>query len=108
MRELKQTGVQLSVDHFDNGNFGMSYLQQFLVHTLKIDQEFMHGIDRNQTDISIADGIIAMAHSLPLQVIAEGIETDGQACFLKAHGCLSAQGYYYGKPVASDVFAALI
>lgn len=108
LRGLKEMGVQLSVDHFGNGNFSISYLQQFLIHTLKIDQTFMHGIDRDRTDITIADGVIDMAHGLRLAVIAEGVETNEQASFLESHGCLSAQGYYYGKPVASDAFAALL
>lgn len=108
LRGLKEMGIQLSVDHFGHGNFSMSYLQQFLIHTLKIDQAFMHGMDRDQTDITIADGVIAMARSLHLEVIAEGVETDEQASFLESHGCLSAQGYFYGKPVTSDAFAALI
>ena len=108
LRQLKEMGVQLSLDHFGSGNFSMSYLQQFFIHTLKIDQTCMQGIDRNHAGITIADAIIAMARSLHLEVIAEGVETAEQAFFLGSLGCWSAQGYYYGKPVASDAFAKLL
>jgi EAL domain-containing protein (putative c-di-GMP-specific phosphodiesterase class I) len=107
-RQLNDIGIQLCVDHFGTGNFSLSYLQQFLIHTLKIDQSFMVGIDQDHNDITISDAIIAMAKSLHLEVIAEGVETAEQARFLASHGCLSAQGYYYGRPVATEAFATLM
>jgi EAL domain-containing protein (putative c-di-GMP-specific phosphodiesterase class I) len=77
------------------------------VHALKIDQSFVRDIGDDKNDTALVTAIIAMAASLQLDVIAEGVETPQQAEFLMAHGCHEAQGFYYSKAVPADAFAEL-
>lgn len=108
LHKLNAMGIQLSVDDFGTGYSSLSYLRRFPIQTLKIDQSFVDGIDQDQNDMTITEAIIAMARSLRLNVIAEGVETAAQASFLAACGCGAAQGYYYARPLPADDFAALI
>ncbi|HYD58835.1 MAG TPA: EAL domain-containing protein [Noviherbaspirillum sp.] len=108
LNRLRGMGVQLSLDDFGTGYSSLAYLQRFPVHALKIDQSFVRdiGTDRNHTALITA--IIAMAHSLELGVLAEGVETREQASFLLAHGCRAAQGFYYSKAVPAQTFSDLL
>jgi diguanylate cyclase (GGDEF)-like protein/PAS domain S-box-containing protein len=108
LHQLSAAGVQLSLDDFGTGYSSLSYLQRFPFHALKIDRAFVNGIDRNANQTALVAAIIAMAQSLHLRVIAEGVENLEQASFLKNHGCLVAQGYYYGKPVPAAVFSEVL
>jgi EAL domain-containing protein (putative c-di-GMP-specific phosphodiesterase class I) len=108
LKRLSATGVQLSLDDFGTGYSSLSYLQRFPIHALKIDRSFVNGIDQDANQTAIVTAIIAMAQSLRLTVIAEGVESMEQAAFLKRHGCLVAQGYYYSKPVPEAVFTELL
>jgi diguanylate cyclase (GGDEF)-like protein/PAS domain S-box-containing protein len=108
LKRLSEMGVQLSVDDFGTGYSSLSYLKRFPVDVLKIDQSFVRGIGRDANDMAIADAIIGMAQGLHLEVIAEGVETAEQAAYLQAHGCRSAQGYYYSVPLSSDAFGNLL
>ncbi|WP_198358718.1 sensor domain-containing protein [Noviherbaspirillum autotrophicum] len=108
LTRLSDMGVQLSVDDFGTGYSSLSYLKRFPIHALKIDQCFVRGIGQDANDMAIIAAIIAMARSLRLKVVAEGVETAGQASFLKENGCQSAQGYYFSKPVSADAFTELL
>ncbi len=108
LTQLSDMGVQLSVDDFGTGYSSLSYLKRFPIDALKIDQSFVRGIGQEMNDAAITNAIIAMAHSLNLKVIAEGVETAEQAAFLRAHHCMLAQGYYYSRPVPAEVFVELL
>jgi diguanylate cyclase (GGDEF)-like protein/PAS domain S-box-containing protein len=104
---LARMGVRLAVDDFGTGYSSLAYLQRFPISVLKIDQSFVSGIGMDPNDTAIVSAIIAMADSLQLKVIAEGVETAEQAAFLKSHGCFGAQGYYYSKAVTAEQFSKL-
>jgi diguanylate cyclase (GGDEF)-like protein len=108
LEQLAATGIRLAVDDFGTGYSSLAYLQRFPIHTLKIDRSFIDGIDRNPNDTVIVTAILAMAQSLHLRVIAEGVETAAQSIFLKNHGCFAAQGFYYSRPVSAEAFSELL
>ena len=108
LNRLSGMGVKLSVDDFGTGYSSLSYLQRFPVDALKIDRSFVSGIGQNMNDTALVTAIISMAHSLDLKVLAEGVETPEQIKFLRAHGCLSAQGYYYSEALPADGFTGLL
>jgi diguanylate cyclase (GGDEF)-like protein len=108
LTQLHDMGVQLSIDDFGTGYSSLAYLQRFPLHALKIDRSFVRGIDQNLSDTTLVTAVIAMAHSLHLEVVAEGVETAQQEAFLKSHGCLDAQGFYYSAAVPADAFTELL
>jgi diguanylate cyclase (GGDEF)-like protein len=108
MHRLNNMGVQLSIDDFGTGYSSLAYLQNFPIHALKIDRSFVIGINEETHDAAIVTAIIAMAHSLHLNLIAEGVDRPEHVSFLTAHGCLAAQGYYYSQPVPADVMTQLL
>jgi diguanylate cyclase (GGDEF)-like protein/PAS domain S-box-containing protein len=99
LRELRRHGLRIAIDDFGTGYSSLSYLQQFPISTLKIDRSFVCDIRGDQTDASIVDAIVAMAHGLKLDLIAEGVETRTQLAYLRSHGCLEVQGYIFSRPV---------
>jgi diguanylate cyclase (GGDEF)-like protein/PAS domain S-box-containing protein len=105
---LVTMGVQLSVDDFGTGYSNLAYLQRFPVHSLKIDRSFVSGLEHEPDQTAIVTAILALARSLHLNVVAEGVETSGQARFLKAHGCQSGQGFFYCPPVSPERFSQLL
>jgi EAL domain-containing protein (putative c-di-GMP-specific phosphodiesterase class I) len=96
---LKQMGVSITVDDFGTGYSSLSYLARLPIQGVKIDQRFVHGLEKNRNDEAITQAIIALSHSLGLRVIAEGVETVAQFEFLKSHGCEEAQGYLISRPL---------
>lgn len=108
IKRLSGAGVQFSLDDFGTGYSNLSYLQQLPIHSLKIDRSFVGGIDLDPRHAAIVAAIIAMAKSLRLDVIAEGVENLQQSAFLRRHGCFAAQGYYYSRPVPATAFRELL
>lgn len=103
---LKQLGLSIAIDDFGTGYSSLNYLKQFPIDVLKIDRSFVDGLPSGQQDAQIARAIIAMAHSLNLAVIAEGVETLEQLEFLREHGCDEVQGYLFGRPMPPARFEA--
>ena len=108
LHQLSNMGVQLSIDDFGTGYSSLAYLQNFPIHALKIDRSFVIGINEETHDAAIVTAIIAMAHSLHLNLIAEGVDRAEHVSFLTAHGCLAAQGYYYSQAVPADTLSKLL
>ena len=99
MRALKRMGIYLSIDDFGTGYSSLSYLKYFPVDRIKIDQTFVAGIGRDPGDAAIVEAVIALARTLKIRVLAEGVETPAQLAFLKVHGCSEGQGYFLGAPM---------
>src|SRR6185369_6757260 len=95
---LRAIGVVVTIDDFGTGYSSLAYLSRLPIDVLKIDRSFVINVDRDAGDAEIVKMIIALARTLQLGVVAEGVETEGQAAFLKACGCPTAQGYLYSKP----------
>ncbi|HYD63607.1 MAG TPA: EAL domain-containing protein [Noviherbaspirillum sp.] len=108
LHQLSDMGIQLSVDDFGTGYSSLAYLQRFPVDTIKIDQSFVREINHDHNATALVAAIISMANSLELKVLAEGVETAEQIRFLQAHGCLSAQGFFYSKAVPASEVEALL
>jgi diguanylate cyclase (GGDEF)-like protein/PAS domain S-box-containing protein len=101
-------GLHLAIDDFGTGYSSLSALQQFPISTLKIDRSFVRDVAIDRDDAAIVDAIIHMAHSLQLEVVAEGVESEAQLDFLRKHGCDFAQGHLFGDSVEADAFCELL
>jgi diguanylate cyclase (GGDEF)-like protein/PAS domain S-box-containing protein len=108
LRELKELGVRLSIDDFGTGYSSLSYLKRLPMTTLKIDRSFVLDIPYDMEAVSIARAILALGHSLHLDIIAEGVETTEQIEFLCANGCDLLQGYYFSSALSNAEFTRLL
>ncbi|MEM5527549.1 EAL domain-containing protein [Gammaproteobacteria bacterium AS21] len=98
---IRELGIGLAIDDFGTGFSSLSYLRKFPINVLKIDQSFIQGIGANESDGELIQGIISMAHSLNLKVIAEGVESEQQFVFLARSNCLYIQGFYYSRALSA-------
>lgn len=108
LNQLKSMGVWLSIDDFGIGHSSLSYLKRFPIDSVKIDKSFIRNVTSCQDDASISRAIIALANSLELKVIAEGVEHDDQLHFLRSHQCHDAQGYLFSHPLPLEAITALL
>ena len=102
--ELKMLGGRIAIDDFGTGYSSLSYLQRYPIDTLKIDRGFVSGLENRSEDAAIATTIVALAHNLRLNIVAEGVETEKQMTFLNAIGCHQLQGFLFSQPVAVHEF----
>ena len=108
LRRLRDRGIQISVDDFGTGYASLTYLRNFPVSKVKVDQSFVNGIVDIPEDRAIVEAVIRLGHGLSLKVTAEGVETEEQAALLRAWNCDEAQGYLFSRPVPADELIALL
>jgi diguanylate cyclase (GGDEF)-like protein/PAS domain S-box-containing protein len=108
LHALKALGIRISIDDFGTGYSSLSYLRRFPVHALKVDQSFVRDLVQHRDDREIVGAIISLAHSLNLDVVAEGVETEEQRSFLKEKNCSLCQGYLFSRPVEPHLIAELL
>ncbi|UCV09364.1 bifunctional diguanylate cyclase/phosphodiesterase [Dechloromonas denitrificans] len=107
LNAFRAMGISIAIDDFGTGYSSLAYLKRFPINVLKIDRSFIKDVMLDNDSTELVKGIITMALSLRLELVAEGIETQIQEEFLQAHGCHLGQGYRYGKPMPADEFAAM-
>ena len=107
LQKLRNFGVGIALDDFGTGYSSLRYLSRMPLDTVKIDRSFVTGLTTSAEDASIAIAILSLADALNLEVVAEGVETEQQIDWLRAHGCAIAQGYRFSHPVAEQRFGEM-
>ena len=105
---MRDKGIHFAIDDFGTGYSSLSYLKQFPIDSLKIDRSFVKNTFSNEDDQNIIKTIVAMASSLNMNTVAEGVENKDQHEFLISQGCQTIQGYYHGRPISAQKFEALL
>lgn len=108
LRELADLGIRIAIDDFGTGYSSLNYLHRLPIHTLKVDQSFVRAIRSSAGDTCIVNAIVAMAHGLKLEIVAEGVETDKQLEYLRSLGCHQVQGFFYGPAQPASDIAKLL
>ena len=108
LRKLRDLGHPICVDDFGTGYSSLSYMKRLPLNVIKIDRSFIHNVPHDQNDLAISQAIISLSHSLGYKVVAEGVETQEQMDYLIDKACNYAQGYFFSKPVAAEVFAGRV
>ena len=104
LNQLKALGIQLSIDDFGTGYSSLAYLRRLPLDELKIDRSFVSNLVEDPNNAAIVESMVAIAHAFRLRVVAEGVETDAEARFLRRLGCRYHQGYLYARPLPADEF----
>lgn len=108
LNALRELGISVAIDDFGTGYSSLSYLKRLPINTLKLDRSFVRDIERDENDAAICSATVALAHSLGLKIVAEGVENAAQRDFLATLNCDYLQGYFYSKPLPADKMARLL
>ncbi len=108
LRRLKDLGIRVAIDDFGTGYSSLAYLKRFPIDSVKVDRSFVQDIPEDVDSMAIAQAVIAMAHSLRLKVVAEGVESEAQLSFLRGEGCDEIQGYYFSQARAASEISGIM
>jgi len=106
LKELREMGVRVAIDDFGTGYSSLAYLKRLSAGTLKVDRSFVRGLPDDKEDVAILRAVLALGHSVGMEVVAEGVETESQLTMLKGLGCDRVQGYLLGKPQSAESIGA--
>jgi diguanylate cyclase (GGDEF)-like protein len=108
LRRLKELGIRVAIDDFGTGYSSLAYLKRFPIDSVKVDRSFVEDIPEDVNSMAIAQAVIAMAHSLRLKVVAEGVESEAQLSFLRGEGCDEIQGHYFSEARAASELSEIM